>query len=228
MAIHVELLRGKLSRARAGQGRPAELGAVAAGGGGTTVIAETSREAAADAGELNHVGIIADEIRRLDHLVNGLLKFTRPEDLKLEPLDLSQLVQQIVQVVQPEAERSHVNVETSMARDLPDVYGDPGMLQTAFLNLALNAVQAMPTGGTLHIRTARARGRNVSVTFEDSGVGIAPENLGKIFDLYFTTKEHGSGIGLALVYRTILLHDGTIEVESSPGRTAFTVRLPVV
>ena len=102
------------------------------------------------------------------------------------------------------------------------------MLHPAFLNLALNAVQAMPSGGTLRIRVAKARGRRVEVRFEDTGVGIAPENLEKIFDLYFTTKEHGSGIGLALVFRTIVLHDGDIKVESTPGHTSFTLDLPIV
>jgi signal transduction histidine kinase/HAMP domain-containing protein len=231
MAIHVELLRGQLARASGAPARSAEgVGTAVEGSGGgvTTAIAETSRDGSADPGDLDHVGIIAHEIRRLDDLVTGLLRFTRPEDLKLEPLALAELVQEVVRVVQPEADRSHVSIETTIGRELPTVYGDPAMLQTAFLNLALNAIQAMPTGGALRIRAAQTRGRTVSVTFEDTGVGIDPEHLNKIFNLYFTTKERGSGIGLALVYRTVVLHDGTIEVESSPGHTAFTVGLPIV
>jgi signal transduction histidine kinase len=101
------------------------------------------------------------------------------------------------------------------------------MLRTAFLNLAQNACQAMPHGGTLRIRCASSKDRRVSIAFTDSGVGIRPEHLQRIFDLYFTTKEKGSGIGLSMVYRTIQMHDGEIEVESTPGSgTTFRVLLP--
>jgi signal transduction histidine kinase len=108
-----------------------------------------------------------------------------------------------------------------------DVNGDPAMLRQAFLNLALNACQAMPNGGTLTIRCTPARRGRVSITFGDTGVGIAPENLNRIFDLYFTTREKGSGIGLSMVYRTVQMHDGEIEVQSIPGAgTTFRVLLP--
>ena len=109
----------------------------------------------------------------------------------------------------------------------PDVNGDPAMLRQAFLNLALNACQAMPNGGTLRIRCERYHGHRVSIRFIDTGSGIAPEHLKKIFDLYFTTKEKGSGIGLSMVYRTVQMHDGEIEVQSTPGAgTTFRVLLP--
>ncbi len=232
MKIHLELLRGKLAARAAIGGRGAEAVGAFAGsnrGAAATVLTEPVHGAASVApAALEYVGIIDQEIRRLVEVVDGLLKYTRPEELKLEPIDLGVLIQDVVQVVQPEAERTHVVIETAVARDLPDVYGDPAMLHPAFLNLALNAVQAMPNGGTLRIRVAKARGRRVEVRFEDTGVGIAPENLEKIFDLYFTTKEHGSGIGLALVFRTIVLHDGDIKVESTPGHTSFTLDLPIV
>jgi signal transduction histidine kinase len=101
------------------------------------------------------------------------------------------------------------------------------MLRQAFLNLALNSCQAMPNGGTLTIRAESARGRFVIISVEDTGVGIKPESLPRIFDLYFTTREKGSGIGLSMVYRTIQMHDGEIEVQSTPGKgTTFRVLLP--
>jgi signal transduction histidine kinase len=101
------------------------------------------------------------------------------------------------------------------------------MLRQAFLNLALNACQAMPNGGALRIRCEPARGRRVSITFADTGVGIAPKDLQRIFDLYFTTKEKGSGIGLSMVYRTVQMHDGEIEAQSTPGSgTTFQILLP--
>ena len=92
-------------------------------------------------------------------------------------------------------------------RDLPEINADPAMIRQALLNLALNGLQAMPDGGTLRI-ACHANGRRVSIDVEDTGVGIPPENLQKIFDLYFTTKEKGSGIGLSMVYRIVQLHDG--------------------
>jgi signal transduction histidine kinase len=100
------------------------------------------------------------------------------------------------------------------------------MLQQALQNLALNACQAMPGGGRLRI-SGRARDRFVEVVVEDTGAGIPPEHLDKIFNLYFTTREGGSGIGLSMVYRTVQLHDGEIEVHSSPGKgTSFRLLLP--
>ena len=101
------------------------------------------------------------------------------------------------------------------------------MLRQAFLNLALNACQAMPNGGTLRIHCEAARGRRVRVSVIDTGVGIKPEHLQRIFDLYYTTKEKGSGIGLSMVYRTVQMHDGEIEVQSTPGSgTVFQILLP--
>src|SRR6185295_18282991 len=100
-------------------------------------------------------------------------------------------------------------------------------LRQAFLNLALNACQAMPDGGTLHISAEAARGGRVAISFTDTGVGIKPEHLQRIFNLYFTTKPKGTGIGLSMVYRTVQMHDGEIEVQSTPGAgTTFRVLLP--
>jgi signal transduction histidine kinase len=175
---------------------------------------------------MQHVDVIAKEIRRLDEVVQGFLKFSRPEDLKLQPLALRSLLDEIVPIVRPEADRARVQliVDCDAA---PDVNGDPAMLRQAFLNLALNACQAMPNGGTLRIRCESARGRRVAVVFSDTGVGIAPSDLQRIFDLYFTTKEKGSGIGLSMVYRTVQMHDGEIEVQSMPGSgTTFRMLLP--
>ena len=128
-------------------------------------------------------------------------------------------------VISAEAGKSQVEVRLDVPVELPPAHADPSLLEQAFLNLALNACQAMPTGGRLRI-AARTRGRIIEVAFEDTGLGIPPEQLSRIFDLYFTTKPQGSGIGLSLVYRTIQLHDGDIEVQSVPGRgTTFTVHL---
>jgi signal transduction histidine kinase len=198
MMIHLELLRTKI---RKGTGPP-------------------------DAAMLEHVEVIEKEIRRLDEVVQGFLKFTRPEELRLAPVRVSALVGEILPIVQPEADSHGVRVIVDCQDATPPVNGDAPMLRQAFLNLAINACQAMPQGGTLRL-TCAAAGNQVEVRIEDTGVGIPPEHLGRIFDLYFTTKDHGTGIGLSMVYRIVQLHDGEIEVQSTPGRgTTFTVRLP--
>ena len=214
MAIHLELLRQ-------------QLGAVARtrqpGGGTLASVAEAPVDRAA---ALQHVDVIANEIRRLDEVVQGFLKFARPEDLKLQPVALGALFDEVIPIVRPEADRAGVALIVE-CDGVPDVNADPAMLRQAFLNLALNACQAMPGGGTLRIHCEVARGRRVSIAFSDTGAGIEPAHLQRIFDLYFTTKEQGSGIGLSMVYRTVQMHDGDIEVQSTPGAgTTFRVLLP--
>jgi signal transduction histidine kinase len=175
---------------------------------------------------LEHVSVITAQMRRLDEVVQGFLKFTRPEDLKLQGVSIGPLLNELMPVIRAEAEASAIDVRVECPPDLPPVSADPGLLQQAFLNLALNACQAMPHGGRLRIAATRA-GRYIQVVFEDTGVGIAPDQLARIFDLYFTTKAHGSGIGLSMVYRTVQLHNGDIEVQSVPDSgTTFLVRLP--
>ncbi len=175
---------------------------------------------------LEHVSVIANQVRRLDEVVQGLLKFTRPEDLRLEPVYLAQLISDLMPIISAEASGSRVDVRVDVPADLPPAQADPRLLSQAFLNLALNACQAMPDGGRLRI-TARAKpNRRLEIAFEDNGCGIPAEDLPRIFDLYFTRRAQGSGIGLSLVYRTVQLHDGDIEVQSVPGRgTTFTVQL---
>jgi signal transduction histidine kinase len=175
---------------------------------------------------LEHVSIIAAQMRRLDEVVQGFLKFTRPEDLQLRPVAILPLVDELMPIIAAEASKSGVDVRLEIPATLPAVNADAGMLQQAFLNLALNACQAMPHGGRLRIAAWPSPPNHVELIFEDTGVGVSPEHLARIFDLYFTTKEHGSGIGLSLVYRTVQLHDGQIEVQSVPGRgTTFRIRL---
>jgi signal transduction histidine kinase/uncharacterized membrane protein affecting hemolysin expression len=220
MMIHLELLRTKI---RNGAMAPAPQPVAAGGGLG---LAEAPRSSA-PAGAIEHVEIIESEIRRLDEVVQGFLKFTRPEDLRLQPVQVRGLIDEILPVIQPEAQKNNVRVVVDLPAALPDVNGDASMLRQAFMNLAINACQAMPQGGALRVSAAAVGRGRVEVRVEDTGVGIAPANLGKIFDLYFTTKDHGTGIGLSMVYRIVQLHDGDIEVQSTPGRgTTFRVLLP--
>jgi signal transduction histidine kinase len=220
MMIHLELLRQQFAAPAALSGHAAARTAAASA---VVAIPESRVDPTA---AIEHVDVIAGEIRRLDEVVQGFLKFNRPEDLKLQPVRVASLFDEVVPIVKPEADRSGVVLEVDCG-GVPDVNGDPGMLRQAFLNLALNACQAMPEGGTLRIRCETARHRRVAVNISDTGVGINPEHLQRIFDLYFTTKKSGSGIGLSMVYRTVQMHDGEIEVQSTPGKgTTFRVLLP--
>jgi signal transduction histidine kinase len=173
-----------------------------------------------------HVAIITAQMRRLDEVVQGFLRFTRPANLRLEPVALADLFDAILPIVRAEADKQRIDIRVECPPDLPRINADAALLEQACLNLALNACQAMPNGGRLRLAGAARPGR-VEIIVEDTGVGIPPEQLGRIFDLYFTTKEHGSGIGLSMVYRTAQLHDGDIEVASVPGRgTTFRLTLP--
>ncbi|MPY87711.1 MAG: HAMP domain-containing protein [Luteitalea sp.] len=207
MTIHLELLKQKL-RASGG-----ELGA---------------EPAAVDVPPvMPHVSIISMEIRRLDEVVQGFLKFSRPEELLLQPVELHGLLQEVSEVMGPQAHASGVTIVNECEPTLPKVSGDRGMLRQAFLNLALNACQAMPQGGVLRFAAVPDGSRFVVVEVADTGVGIRPEHMEKLFDLYFSTKDKGSGLGLSMVYRTVHLHNGSIEVESVPGSGAtFRLRLP--
>jgi signal transduction histidine kinase len=209
MTIHLELLKQKLTTAR----QLVTVGGNDSGNGTPDVT--------------KHVDVIGSEIQRLDQVVNGFLKFARPDELKLQPVQLAAVISDVSTTVAPEADRVKVTVKSECPRDLPEINADPSMLRQALLNLALNACQAMPQGGTLRMVCRAVSRKRVEVVVEDTGVGIPPEHLQRIFDLYFTTKEKGSGIGLSMVYRIVQLHDGEIEVQSTPGRgTRFRLVFP--
>ncbi len=175
----------------------------------------------------SHVEIIRQEVRRLDERVQALMRFVKPEEVSFAPVAVAPLLANVVAALRPEAERAGVGIQVACADSALRVEGDAALLRDAFLNLVQNAIQAMPAGGRLSLGCTAVAGRRVQVRVEDTGVGIAPENLERIFELYFTTKDKGTGMGLALVFRTIQIHDGTIDVESTPGvGTAFIVVLP--
>lgn len=178
------------------------------------------------AGARAHVDTIGREVARLDAVVQDFLAFARPTELALAPVAVAPLIADVAQAIGPEAEAGGVRVETGAADGLV-VEADASRLREALVNLAVNAVQAMPDGGTLRLAAARASDGRIVLRVSDTGRGIPPEHLGRIFDLYFTTRQGGSGVGLSMVYRTVQLHDGDIDVESVPDAgTTFTLRLP--
>ena len=172
--------------------------------------------------------VIGSEIRRLDRVVQGFLKFMRPQELTLKPVDLNAMLQSVCALLEAESLSHRVRFVLELDAALPAVSADEELLRQAFINIVQNAVQAMPSGGAVRIRTRPEEVDWVRVTVTDQGVGIAPEDVDKIFKLYYTSKVGGSGIGLSVVYRIVQLHDGTIEAKSEPGRgTAMVVRLPL-
>jgi signal transduction histidine kinase len=174
-----------------------------------------------------HVEIIEQEIRRLDGRIQGFLKFVRPDEVSFAPVPVAPLLSSVLDAVQPEAQRAGVVINRGCSDAALHVEGDAAQLRDVFLNLARNAIQAMPRGGRLTVTCSAMPNRRVRVRVEDTGVGIAPENLTKIFELYYTTKERGTGLGLSMVYRTVQIHNGEIDVESTVGvGTTFIVVLP--
>ena len=225
MTIHLELLKQKLARQSA-PAAAAHVGIV----GASHVAAGAAIEGAPVPKTVDvekHVNVIAQEIRRLDEVVVGFLKFARPDELKLQPVKMADLISDVATTVAGEAERGGVTIKMDCAPNSPEINADPGMLRQALLNLTLNAIQAMPDGGSVKLACHASSRNRAQIDVEDTGVGIPPEHLSRIFDLYFTTKEKGSGIGLSMVYRIIQLHDGEVEVESTPGHgTVFRLIFP--
>jgi PAS domain S-box-containing protein len=174
-----------------------------------------------------HVDVISSEIQRLDRVVQTLVDFTRPVELRLNDMDMRKLVEDVVSLASPAAEKHNVLIEREAAPDLLPVRIDADLVKQALLNIVLNGVQAMPDGGTLRL-TVKRDGDNALISVRDQGAGI-PENIrDKIFNLYFTTKTGGSGIGLAMAYRVVQLHHGSVEFTSIIDHgTTFFLRFPL-
>ncbi len=209
MVVHLELLRAKL-----------------AGAGGD-----------AFGGAQRHVDILAGEMQRLDRVVQTLADFTRPMDLHLREQDLRKLVASVIELTGAEMAENHVRVITDMPSDPVLVRVDGELIRQALLNLMLNGMQAMEglstTGGGAMRVALRREQQFAVVEVIDEGEGIPAEVLPRIFELYFTTKAKGSGIGLATTYRILQMHGGALEVQSNPDPmaqdrgTTFTLKLPL-
>ncbi len=172
--------------------------------------------------------IISSEIMRLDRVVKTFLDFTRPVELRLETAPVRPLLDEIVELARPQADAAKILVVVGQEADGAEVRVDRDLLKQAMLNIVVNAMQAMPDGGELRFEAVAAED-SVEIRISDTGSGIPEALRDKIFRLYFTTKNEGSGIGLAMTFRIVQLHDGTIEFTSEPGKgTTFSIRLPIV
>jgi PAS domain S-box-containing protein len=180
-----------------------------------------------DSGARQAVQVLDKEIDRLDAVVKRFLDFTRPMEVRLEATQLADILREVVEVAQPQLRKSKVEVAQLLPIDVPEVYVDRGLLKQALMNLVLNAVDAMPNGGKLQLVLSR-RGEMAEISVADTGKGIPPENRQKIFQLFFTTRPGGSGIGLASAFRIVQLHNGSIDFTSEVGRgTTFRIELPL-
>jgi signal transduction histidine kinase len=171
--------------------------------------------------------IISREILRLDRVVRTFLDFSRPVELKLSKIPVHDLVSDIVDLAKPQATAGNIGITVRQEADGVDVRVDRDLMKQAVLNVVVNAMQAMPQGGDLRFESSVADDA-VEIRVADTGAGIPPELREKIFRLYFSTKNKGSGIGLAMTFRIVQLHDGTIDFTSEPGKgTTFFIRLPI-
>ncbi len=183
----------------------------------------TGQGAAVDA----HLSVLSQEIQRLNRVVKTFLDFTHPIELHRSPTDIVRLVRDVLALAEPHANKNHVRMMVEANGSLPFVFADADLLKQALLNLVINACQAMPSGGELKVRP-RCAGDRIEVEVADQGVGIPPEVQQHIFELFYTTKPGGTGIGLAMTYRIVQLHNGAIDFTSEPNRgTTFRISLPL-
>jgi signal transduction histidine kinase len=171
---------------------------------------------------------IVKQTFRASEIVNNLLNFSRTSAIEFQPVNLNQVVDETLSLLTHPFRTGHVQVVRNLSPEIPAVLGSSNRLQQVFLNLFLNARDAMPSGGMIEIRSTSYNG-SVEVEITDTGAGIARENLAKIFDPFFTTKgsARGTGLGLSVTYGIIKEHAGKIEVRSTPGKgTSFRLEFP--
>lgn len=176
--------------------------------------------------------ILSKEVRRLDRVVKTFLDFSRPVDVKLVEVDLHALAREVAELMQPQARLAHIALEFGGSDGPAEIRGDPDMLKQVILNLVTNALDAMTQAktaqGFLKLGVTR-EDESIVLQVADNGPGIPPDLRAKVFQLYFTTKPKGSGIGLAMTYRAVQLHNGTIDFTSEDGRgTTFRLQFPAL
>jgi signal transduction histidine kinase len=181
-----------------------------------------------DPGARRHMEVIGNEIHRLDRVVQILVDFTRPRDLRLDDLDMRGVLEEVTVLAAPEAARQGVKLVSKLTDEPLMVRVDVDLMKQAILNLVLNGLQAMTRGGTLTL-SAQRDDESIVTEVRDQGSGIPPEVQEKIFELYFTTKKNGSGIGLAQTYQIMQWHYGSVDFDSVIGKgTTFRLRLPAI
>ena len=175
---------------------------------------------------LTKVQTIQKECRHLEDILNAFLKFARVGKLSLTPTDLNEVVSEFIEFFQPEAREHGIEISPHLSGDLPFVALDTSLMRQVLLNLALNAQQAMPSGGLLELQTF-ARDDRGFLAVIDNGQGMDENTRSRLFEVFFSTKPNGNGLGLPTVRKIVDSHRGTITCESAVGRgTRFTISLP--
>jgi signal transduction histidine kinase len=171
------------------------------------------------------IDVLLRETERLENVLTGFLGWASGHRLLLEPTDLNQLAGELLDFMAPQAERSRVRFLREFSPDVPPVEVDANLIRQALVNLLVNAMQVMPDGGDVTLRTV-SNGRFVRLSVTDTGPGIPPEHRDRIFNLYFSTRPGGTGLGLPMVKKIVEEHGGAVEVDSRPSQGAtFTLCL---
>jgi signal transduction histidine kinase len=171
------------------------------------------------------IDVLLRETERMETVVSDFVRIAAGHALRLEPTNLNALAGELLDFLAPQAERAHVRIVRDFAKTLPPVQADPNLIRQAVLNLLVNAQQVLPTGGEIRVRTAD-NGQFVKLAVSDNGPGIPSEHREKIFNLYFSTKPGGTGLGLPMVKKIVEEHQGAIEVETELKKgTTFTICL---
>jgi len=171
--------------------------------------------------------VIVQEARRLNSIVTDFLDFARPPILHITTCNISEILEKNLRFLAPELQKKGFKIQKRFATHIPNMQGDPGLLHQAFLNILMNAMQAMGEGGTIYVEVL-TRDDTLTCEFLDEGSGIPDETLKKIWDPFFTTKDKGSGLGLPIVKKIIEGHGGTITIKNGPEKGAqVTVILPL-
>lgn len=195
--------------------------------GSIRASAQMLAEETEDPGACEYLAVIQDETDRINRLVESLLDYARPEHVEVGPVDLNQLVGDVVHLTRSYATQADVEVAATPSPDGLVVRGERDRLHQCLLNLALNGIQAMPDGGHLDLALTRTWDQ-ACVIVADTGQGIPADDVPRIFDPFFSTKDSGTGLGLAIVQRIVADHGGEIEVQSVVGEgTTFRVWLPL-
>jgi len=181
-----------------------------------------------DGDMIPEIDVLSKEVRRLDRVVKTFLDFSRPLEVRFSEVDLGALAGEVANLMTPQAKLAGVEMHFEAPAEPALIRGDADLLKQTLLNLVTNALEVMKNGGHLRLKVERA-GDSIVAEVADDGPGIPPEMRDKVFQLYFTTKERGSGIGLALTYRAVQLHNGTVDFTSEIGRgTTFRLQFPVL
>jgi two-component system, sporulation sensor kinase E len=221
--IHLQLMDRELNKLKLGT-----AGTARGGGRARSQQVHESQDTTDIARKLEqYLSVAKGEINRLDYIITQFLQAIRPSVPQIKPASVNDAIQKTLELLQPELDNRSLHVKTKLARQLPLAPIDASQIQQVLVNLVKNAMHAMTRGGTLKLQTGEGAD-GVWISVEDTGGGIPPEKINRIFEPFYTTKKKGTGLGLMIVQRIVRAHGGRIELESHVGKgTTFRIWLPL-